>query len=109
MASLIGFCVLTEAARELCFKRAAHETPLFKAILKPSAWAGIIFWGIEIVAWTIVLEHVPLSVAFPLMALTYITIVLAGTFILREPLSFRQAIGACLITAGVACVGVTGL
>jgi multidrug transporter EmrE-like cation transporter len=71
--------------------------------------AGGFFLGIELVAWTVVLEHVPLSIAFPLMALTYIAIVLAGALILKEPVNIRHALGACLITAGVACVGATGL
>lgn len=109
MACLICFCVLVEMAQEVCFKHAANHTTLFKAALKPMTWLGIIFWGIEIVAWTVVLEHVPLSVAFPLMALTYIAVVLAGAWILKEHVSVRHAIGACLITAGVTCVGVAGL
>jgi len=35
MAWLIGFCVLAEAAREVCFKQAANHTALFKAMMKP--------------------------------------------------------------------------
>ena len=66
MAWLIGFCVFAEAARELCFKRAATDTALGKALMKPLTWLGVFFWGIELVAWTLVLEQVPLSVAYPL-------------------------------------------
>ncbi len=109
MAWLIGFCVFAEAAREVCFKQAATDTALGKAMMKPMTWLGIFFWGIELVAWTLVLEQVPLSIAFPLMALTYIAIVLAGALILKEQVNIRHAVGAFLITAGVACVGVTGL
>src|SRR5258708_16982198 len=100
MAWLIGFCVFAEGAREVCLKQAANHTALFKAMMKPMTWLGVLFWGIELVAWTLVLEHVPLSIAFPLMALTYITIVLAGAWILKEPINIRHAVGACLITAG---------
>ena len=109
MAWLIGFCVFAEAAREVCFKQAVNHTSLLKAMMKPMTSLGVLFWGIELVAWTLVLEHVPLSIAFPLMALTYVTIVLAGAWILKEPINIRHAVGACLITAGVACVGATGL
>jgi len=56
-----------------------------------------------------VLEHVPLSIAFPLMALSYIAIVLAGAWMLKEPVSIRHGLGALLIAAGVACVGATGI
>jgi len=109
MAWLIGFCVLAEAAREVCFKQAVNHTSLLKAMMKPMTSLGVLFWGIELVAWTLVLEQVPLSIAFPLMALTYITIVVAGALVLKEPINIRHAVGACLITAGVACVGATGL
>jgi multidrug transporter EmrE-like cation transporter len=109
MAWLIGFCVIAEAAREVCFKQAANNTAFGKAIMKPWTWLGIVFWGIELVAWTLVLEQVPLSIAFPLMAISYIAIVLAGALILKEQVNIRHAIGALLITAGVACVGATGL
>ncbi len=109
MAWLIGFCVLAEAAREVCFKQAANHTAFGKALLKPWTWLGIVFWAIELVAWTVVLKQVPLSVAFPLMALSYVAIVLASAVILNEQVNIRHAIGALLITAGVACVGATGL
>ena len=109
VAWLIGFCVFAEAAREVCFKQAANNTALLKALMKPLIWLGIVFWGIEVVAWTVVLERVPLGIAFPLMALTYIAVVLAGAWILKERITLRHALGACFITAGVACVGATGL
>ncbi len=109
LAWLIGFCVIAEAAREVCFKQAANNTAFGQAILKPWTWLGILLWGIELVAWTVVLEQVPLSVAFPLMALSYVAIVLASALILKEQVNMRHAIGAMLITAGVACVGATGL
>ena len=38
MAWLIGFCVLAEAAREVCFKQAANHTALLKAMMKPMIW-----------------------------------------------------------------------
>ena len=55
------------------------------------------------------LEEVPLSIAFPLMALSYATVVFAGAVILKEQVNLRHAVGAFLITVGVACVGATGL
>jgi len=40
MAWLIGFCVLAEAAREVCFKQAANHTALLKAMMKPMTCLG---------------------------------------------------------------------
>ena len=109
MVLLLGFCILTEALREICFRRAAKNTAVLEALMKPLTWLGVCFWGMELVAWTLVLERVPLSVAFPIMALTYVAVVGAAAVALEETIDVRHAVGAFLITAGVACVGATGL
>jgi drug/metabolite transporter (DMT)-like permease len=109
MLALIAFCIVMEAEREVCFKQAADNEAFLAAIVKPIAWLGIVFWGVELVAWTIVLEHVALSIAFPLMALSYVAIVLAGAWRLKERINIRHGLGALLVTVGVACVGATGI
>jgi len=109
MLCLILFCVLAETAREVCFKQAAQQGTLRLALARPVTWLGILFWAVELLAWTAVLERVPLSLAFPLMALSYVVIVLAGAAIFKENINLRHATGVFLVTAGVACVGVTGL
>ena len=109
MLALIIFCILAEAAREMCFKKAAHGATLAGALLKPITWLGIVFWTVELVAWIVVLEHVALSIAFPLMSLVYVVVVMAGAWIFKEKVNRRHALGALLITAGAACVGATGI
>ncbi|AGB72838.1 MULTISPECIES: EamA family transporter [Rhizobium] len=109
MLGLILFCILAETAREVCFKQTAGEGALLSALAKPITWLGILFWAVELFAWTAVLERVPLTIAFPLMALSYVVIVLAGAVIFKENINLRHATGVFLVTAGVACVGVTGL
>lgn len=109
MFMLIIFCIITEAAREVCFKHAAHNTNFMAALSKPITWLGIVFWAIELISWVVVLENVALSIAFPLMALVYVAVVVAGALIFKEPVNKQHALGALLITAGVACVGATGI
>ncbi|MGO4569368.1 EamA family transporter [Rhizobium sp. 2YAF20] len=109
MLGLILFCVLTEMAREICFKQSAQSGSVLAAVAKPLTWLGIAFWAVELVAWTAVLTRVPLTIAFPLMALSYVAIALAGVLIFKERINLRHAAGVFFVTAGVACVGVTGL
>ncbi len=109
MLGLIGFCILTEAARELCFKQAADASTFLQTFAKPIVWLGFVFWAVELVAWTNVLEHVPLSTAFLLMSLSYVAILMAAAAVFKEQVNKRHVIGALLIAAGVACVGVTGV
>jgi len=109
MLGLILFCVVAETAREVCFKQSASENAPIEALAKPVTWLGILLWAVELFAWTAVLEHVPLTIAFPLMAMSYVVIVLAGAVIFKENINLRHAAGVFLVTAGVVCVGVTGL
>ncbi|MEK1901529.1 MAG: permease [Rhizobium sp.] len=106
--AIIAFCILAETGRELCFKYGAASA-LFETLQKPVIWLGIVFWAVELVMWTRVLEQVALSVAFPLMALSYAAIAFAGAAIFKETINFRHALGIVLVTAGVVCVGATGL
>lgn len=107
---LIAFCILTEMGREVCFKFAADRAPEMPgSLLLPITWLGFLFWAVELLAWMAVLERVALSVAFPLMALSYAAMVFAGAVFFSERVDLRHAAGVLLITAGVICVGLTGL
>ncbi len=105
--ALIVTCIILEAARELCFKSAAHASTFREAIFKPIVWLGIIFWAIELGLWMQVLKTVPLSIAFPLMSLSYVIILISSAIVFKEHINKRHALGAFLITAGVACIGAT--
>ncbi|MBI3440255.1 MAG: EamA family transporter [Proteobacteria bacterium] len=108
MLILLLFCIVAEAAHEICFKYAADSSAPLVLMKRPLIWLAILFWGIYMVAWINVLEQVPLSVAFPVMSLVYVVIVAAGALILKEKVNVRHAVGALLITIGVACIGLTG-
>jgi undecaprenyl phosphate-alpha-L-ara4N flippase subunit ArnE len=108
--SLIVFCIITEGISQLCLKHSADgDISFWQTLAKPILWLGILFWAIEIIAWTIVLEAVPLTIAFPVMSMTYVTTILASSLVFKEEINRRHILGTILITAGVACVGATGI
>ena len=72
-------------------------------------WAGIALWATEMLMWIATLQHLPLGLAYPVMALTFAGVPLAGRLLLRERLEPMQWAGIILVVAGVACVGATGL
>jgi multidrug transporter EmrE-like cation transporter len=109
MLSLIGFCIVMETGREVCFKMTATITTWQTTLLHPITWAGIGCWAIENLAWARVLASVPLSIAFPIMALSYVTIAMSGALIFKETINLQHAAGVALVTLGVICAGVTGL
>ncbi|MGO4408604.1 MULTISPECIES: permease [unclassified Brevundimonas] len=112
--ALLGFCIVTEVGRELSFKGAANgaeQAPRYVIglSLHPLLWLGLVFWAVEVVAWVLVLEKAPLTIAYPIMTLTYAAVPLAGAMILHEPLTRKQMAGAGLVALGVICVGLSGL
>ncbi|HTQ37321.1 MAG TPA: hypothetical protein VMH77_09830, partial [Steroidobacteraceae bacterium] len=75
--ALLAFCIVTEVIRELCFKSAARRAGgrprrYAAALLRePLVGAGILAWFVEMIAWVMVLQRVPLGIAYPVMTLTY--------------------------------------
>lgn len=108
---LLAFCVLTDMARELNFKAATLRADRARYVLalatNPFLWLGIAFWAVEVVAWLVVLEHVRLAIAFPIMALTYAATPLGASLVLGETLSRSQRNGALLVAAGVVLVSLS--
>ena len=114
-AALLALCIPCEIGREIAFKVAADrgatsERGLLLGIaLQPLLWAGIAIWAVELVAWVLLLQRAPLSIAFPLMAVTYAGVPLCGHWLLGERLDPRQRAGCALICVGVAVVGLSGV
>jgi undecaprenyl phosphate-alpha-L-ara4N flippase subunit ArnE len=111
---LLAFCVTAETVQQLSFKLGAEragegERFARSALLQPLIWAGAAIWVIESIAWVLVLQKAPLSLAYPVMTLTYAAVPLAGLVLLKEKMSRKQMAGAALIFAGVLCVGASGL
>lgn len=114
---LIPFCIAVETASVICFKHGVNQDEqnpadigLIRMVLtKPILWLGIVLWAVELAAWITVLEHTPLSIAYPFMSVIYCTVPLAGKYVLGEPLPPRLWPAAAMIAAGVALVGSTGV
>ena len=109
MLALILFCTLVETGRELCFKRATDDNSFLRSLIAPFAWAGIALWVVELITWTNVLAHVPLSIAFPITSLNYVIVLIGGGWLLGEKITKRHAFGALLIAGGVALIGASGM
>jgi len=114
---LIPFCIVAETFSVLCFKCGVNQDEqnpanvgfITMVLTRPLLWLGIVLWAAELVTWITVLEHTPLSIAFPLMSLIYCTVPLAGKYFLGEPLPARQWMATGMIAVGVALVGSTGV
>ncbi|MDO8671565.1 MAG: EamA family transporter [Dehalococcoidia bacterium] len=63
---------------------------------------SLIFLGS--VFWLSVLSRLPLSLAYPLLSLSYVLVVLSAWLILKESISVTRVVGVFIIMSGVVVV-----
>jgi drug/metabolite transporter (DMT)-like permease len=95
------------AAGQVLFKLASARTGaadlsgLIGLAANPYLLAALVIYGLGTVIWVYVLKSVPLNFAYPFMALTFCVVPLLAWHYLGEPLSWKIALGAALIIAGL--------
>ena len=96
--------VVLNATGQILFK-AAHATQqggsFFSTFLNLRAWAGLILYGLSAACWLWVLSRAQLSLAYPLLSLTFPIVVGLSTFLFSESISSMQWTGVGLIVLGV--------
>jgi multidrug transporter EmrE-like cation transporter len=114
---LLALWTLCEAAGQIMFKHGTNALDtsgeahfglktLRRALRSPVIWGGVLVHGVEFVVWIEILGLLPLSVAFPLESVSYVTVLAATRVLLREVISTRRWIGVGLICAGITVLGV---
>lgn len=113
---LLALWTVCEAFGQILFKRGIDaidggETQfgartLGLALASPAIWGGIIVHVVEFAVWIEILGHLPLSVAFPLESISYVTVLLATRVVLREAVPPRRWMGVGLICAGIVVLGI---
>ena len=71
----------------------------------PSVLLGLIFYGLSAFLWIVVLSELDLSIAYPILGLTYILVLLLSFFFLGESLSILKVTGTLFVLFGVALIG----
>ena len=77
----------------------------YLAILaSPLTWGGLLVYGASALLWLRVLSLVPLSQAYPFVALGFVLTTVAGIAVFGEPVVATRVAGTALILAGVVLV-----
>lgn len=87
------------------FNAAALRAVLPRVILNPLIWLGFIGFGLGAVFWLGVLSRVPLSLAYPILALSYFVVVVEAWLFLHERVTWQRMLGVLVIVVGVVIVG----
>ena len=112
--------MLFSTTGELFLKRGMNEigsfdfasvstiVPTFiKIISNPWIWIGFIGFGGGSIFWLSVISRVPLSLAYPMLALSYVIIVVESWIFLGEGLHPMRIIGSLVVGVGVAIIGIS--
>ncbi|MFG1290985.1 EamA family transporter [Xanthobacter versatilis] len=110
---LVGVFLAVDTATQLAFKAAAEaigDLPLGLDFLASAAgtafaWLAVALYLATYVLWMLVLKDTALSRAFPLTALSYVSVPLFAWLAFGEAVDARTAAGIGLILTGVALIG----
>jgi drug/metabolite transporter (DMT)-like permease len=80
---------------------------IFRSVLNPFIFSGIIMMGLGIVVWLILISRESLNYAFSLAASVYILIPIASIYFLHETIPITRWIGISLIFIGLLIVFIT--
>jgi drug/metabolite transporter (DMT)-like permease len=89
------------------FHPTALKTILPRVIRTPFIWLGFVGFGLGAVFWLGVLSRVPLSLAYPILALSYLVVVIEAWLFLHERVSRQRLLGVLVVVVGVVIVGLS--
>lgn len=111
---LLLFAVLSAATGQLLLKHGmqvatarAHATGgslVIQAATSPLILGGLVVFAISAVAWLATLAKVPLSVAYPFNALSYLIILTASAILLHERTNLLTWAGSVVVVTGLLIV-----
>lgn len=111
---LIFLAIAIAVAGQTCLKTGMNEVGRIEVnletnytnkaitvIKKPLIWIGLFLYGLGSIVWLVVLSRTDLSFAYPMLASSYILIMLISVIKFHEQLSLARIIGTILICSGV--------
>jgi multidrug transporter EmrE-like cation transporter len=78
---------------------------ILRMIKEPLLWTGLFLFGISALFWLVVLSQIDLSLAYPVVGLSYVLIVGFSKLVLHEHVPTTRWIGVIVVAAGIAVIG----
>jgi drug/metabolite transporter (DMT)-like permease len=109
--ALLLVSIVLGAGGQLMFKSAARGLPAFSQLgvakllltmfTTPLILAGFACFFVSSLLWIVAIKNTPLSVAYPMVALSYIIIFGGSALLYGEAIGWRHWAGAALIVGGI--------
>jgi undecaprenyl phosphate-alpha-L-ara4N flippase subunit ArnE len=78
---------------------------ILRLISEPRLVIALVLYAAALLMWLQVLARVPLSTAYPMLAVTYVIVPLMSVVFFDEKMQIQQLIGICFVLMGVALIG----
>ncbi len=98
----------TVAIGQVLFKYGAAMGPpgdsvlgVVRLFLQPVIILALVLYALSVGVWVVTLQHVPLTMAYPFMALGFVLTPLAAALVFKESLDLRYFMGMALILIGI--------
>jgi multidrug transporter EmrE-like cation transporter len=102
--------VALNAIGQILFKTARNAQPdasVFSLFVHFETWAAFIVYAVSAVCWLFVLSRAQLSVAYPLLSLTFPIVVGFSAVLFSESISAMRWVGVGVIVTGVSMLART--
>ena len=98
---------LLSCAGQLCQKQATRPAKAGRRGLHIMLWIGLalLALGTGMLVWLVVLQRLPVGIAYPMLSLNFVWVTLAARAIWHEPVSRRHWAGVTLIIVGIMLLG----
>ncbi|MGG7448104.1 4-amino-4-deoxy-L-arabinose-phosphoundecaprenol flippase subunit ArnE [Kosakonia oryzendophytica] len=104
---LLSLASLLSCAGQLCQKQATRPATPGHRGRHVGLWLGLALaaLGAGMALWLLVLQRLPVGVAYPMLSLNFVWVTLAARFVWRERVTARHAVGVLLIIIGIVLLG----
>lgn len=98
---MIAACILTETVEQSLYRKGSTSPKGRRARFIVPA---MILHVVGLAMWMLLIKHVPLGIALPLMGANFVAIALVGKLVFKEEMNARRWVGVGLVVAGFAMV-----
>jgi multidrug transporter EmrE-like cation transporter len=100
-AALLAAICISVTGQLLLKAGAVGERGVIEQVLRWQTLAGLVCYGAGAFFYILAIRRIPISVAMPMVALSYAAIAVLGHMIWNEPLTPLHVAGIALVCAGV--------
>jgi small multidrug resistance pump len=105
---LLSYCALAAAiligvVGQLLLKSGVERAGegVLAQFLSPFTMGGLVAYGVGAIFYILAIRRIPVSIAFPSVALSYVLVAIAAHLLWHEVLGWQQFAGIGLIAAGI--------